>query len=533
MFAIFVSLQNDPFLNPSGNIRSRLSLLAVALLAFACGEPVEKAPVEAPGPALVSTSPAEGASGIVGSSQTIVFTFDQNVLCSPEGQQGVTVDGGASISKVSPSGADLTVVVTGLSRGKSYVVTLPAGTVRGYKQNQKGSEPVTYRFSMKEPDPAPDPGNWESAATAVRNMRVGWNLGNTLDAHSGDVTHMWIETKANLTTADYERAWGQPVTTRELIHMFKEAGFNAIRIPVTWYPHMGTLEVENEHWDMAKWLASTDYRVDPAWMARVREIVDYVIDEGMYCLLNVHHDTGDNGPEQHGTAWLVADRFDVVKDRYAALWQQIAETFKDYGERLLFESYNEMLESYNSWCFASYATPARYDAAVAAAAYTGINNYADLFAKTVRATGGNNAVRNLVVNTYGACSGDGTWNSHLKEPLTQFAIPEAPGHIAVQVHSYWQADKFDEQKAEIDQLFLNLNEHLASRLDVPVIIGEWGGGVNEDNEASIHFAGYFSQKAKDSGITTFYWMCLSDREDRAVPTWTTPGIKDAILKPYL
>ena len=512
----------------------KFAFIAAAVLAvFSCGESAEPETEVLSGPALVSTSPADGTGGIEGSSLSIVFTFDQNILCTTASLEGVSVDGGAFIENVRPSGATLTVIVSGLARGKQYTVTLPAGAAQGFKQGQPASAAITFRFSTKEPDPAPDPGSWESAASAVAKMAPGWNLGNTLDTHSGDVTHMWIESIGHPTPADYETGWGQPLTTRKLIHMFKEAGFNAIRVPVTWYPHMGTLEIVGDRWDMSKWLESTDYHVDPAWMARVREIVDYVIDEGMYCILNVHHDTGDNGEHMNGTAWLVADRFDAVKDRYAALWEQIAETFRDYGERLLFESYNEMLDSYNSWCFASFNSPERYDAAVAAAAYTGINNYAELFTKTVRATGGNNAVRNLVVNTYGACSGDGTWNTHLKEPLTQFNLPEAPGHIAVQVHSYWDADKFDEQKTDIDRLFTNLDQHLVRRLGVPVIIGEWGGHVNEDSAAMIRFTGYFARKAKDAGISTFYWMCLSDGKDRSVPAWTTPGIKDAILEPYL
>ena len=517
----------------------RIWYMLAALAVFACGEPSEEDTVENPAPALVSIDPADGTGGISTPSLNVVFTFDQNIICSPEGQQGVTVDGGAFITKVSPSGPALTVSVGGLSRGSSYVVTLPAGTVRGYKQNQKGSDAVTFRFSMKEPDPGPEPGNWESATSAIANMGAGWNLGNTLDANSGSVDNMWIEAYTDRSTASYETAWGQPVTTRALIHMFKEAGFNAIRVPVTWYPHIGTVEVTtyqdaegNWHgrWDKSTWKG---LEVDPVWMARVKEIVDYVIAEDMYCILNVHHDTGDRGEDMKGAAWLVADKFDEAKDRYAALWGQIAETFKDYGEHLLFESYNEMLDSWNSWCFASFNTPSRYDASVARAAYEGINNYADLFVRTVRASGGNNVDRNLVVNTYGACSGDGTWNTHLKEPLTQFNLPEAPGHIAVQVHSYWDAEKFAEQQADIDRLFRNLNEHLTGRLGMPVIIGEWGGNYNVDSDAMIRFAGYFSQKAKDAGVAAFYWMCLSDGQDRAVPRWTTPKVKDAIVKPYL
>jgi hypothetical protein len=78
-----------------------------------------------------------------------------------------------------------------------------------------------------------------------------------------------------------------------------------------------------------------------------------------------------------------------------------------------------------------------------------------------------------------------------------------------------------------------LEQYLARRLGVPVIIGEWGGYVNEDSAAMVRFAGYFSRKAREAGVAAFYWMCLSDGADRAVPTWTTPRVKDAILKPYL
>lgn len=386
---------------------------------------------------------------------------------------------------------------------------------------------VTPGGQKEEQTPPQSAGEeWENAASAVRNMGAGWNLGNTLDSNSGEVDNMWIEAYTSRTPSDYETAWGQPVTTRELIHMFKEAGFGAIRVPVTWYPHMGTITVSGKSWDMSSW---TGNEVDPAWMARVKEVVDYVIDEGMYCILNVHHDTGSAS-----TAWLVAggEEFKASKTRYQALWEQIANTFKDYGERLLFESYNEMLDPLDSWCFASFAAPGGYDASMATEAYAVINYYAALFAETVRATGGNNALRNLIVNTYAACSGDGTWSSHLKEPLTNMQIPEEPGHIAIEVHSYWEADKFDSQKADIDQLFINLYENIALRLSVPVIIGEWGGGSDSDSEANVRFASYFSQKAKDAGIAAFWWMGLSNGSDRSIPAWSMPQTKDAILEAY-
>jgi aryl-phospho-beta-D-glucosidase BglC (GH1 family) len=368
---------------------------------------------------------------------------------------------------------------------------------------------------------------FETAAEAVLHMGAGWNLGNTLDSNSGSTDNMWIEAWTARTPQDYETAWGQPVTTRALIRMFKEAGFGAIRVPVTWYPHMGTITLhDTNHWNPSTWSGTA---VDTTWMARVKEVVDYVLDEGMYCILNVHHDTGGAN-----TAWLVAGEaeFEAAKVRYQSLWQQIAETFKDYGEKLLFESYNEMLDPYGSWCFASFATPASYNASVAKAAYQSIYNYGRLFTQTVRATGGKNTQRNLIVNTYAACSGDGTWNTHLQDPVATFALPENPGHIAVEVHSYWESDKFSTQKEEIDALFSRLESLLVKRLGAPVVIGEWGGGTNEDSEANVRFATYFSHKAKDAGIAAFWWMGLSDGEDRSVPRWTMPKVKDAILQAY-
>ncbi len=388
----------------------------------------------------------------------------------------------------------------------------------------------------EEPETPPGPGPeepeiFETADVAVGRMGAGWNLGNTLDSNSGSKDNMWIEAWTARTPRDYETAWGQPETTRALIHMFKVAGFGAIRVPVTWYPHMGTIVLNDDtRWDTSRWSGT---EVDPAWMARVKEVVGYVLDEGMYCILNVHHDTGDIGEDGNGTAWLAADRFPQCKDRFEALWKQIAETFKDYGPRLLFESYNEMLDSWNSWCYASFASPERYDAEGAAAAYDGINDYARLFVETVRASGGNNVERNLVVNTYGACSGDGSWNGHLTDPLARMEIPESPGHIAVQVHSYWESNKFSEaQKKEIDQLFVNLDTFLVKRLGVPVIIGEWGGGVGYDTDKNTQFARYFTEKARAAGVATFFWMGLSDRKDRAVPAWTMPLTKNAILASY-
>ncbi len=358
----------------------------------------------------------------------------------------------------------------------------------------------------------------EKASDAVSNMRIGWNLGNTLDSNSGDLENMWIEKWSQRQTSDYETAWGQPITKPELFKMFKDAGFNAIRVPVTWYPHMEAKFDDGLTWDPAKDPIGTEIQAE--WMKRVHEIVDYVISQDMYCILNIHHDTG-----AASTCWLVASEkdYDEQKERFEAVWTQIAEEFKDYDGRLLFEGYNEMLDPYDSWCFASFGTSSNYNATVAESAYNAINSYAQSFVNAVRATGGNNAERNLIVSTYGACCGEGNWNSHLLDPLKQMKLPEdsVEDHIIFEVHSYpYIANGLASAKSSVNEIMKGLKTHLESK-GAPVIIGEWGtsDGKDYDNRKTVvlDFARYFVEQAKVNGYATFYWMGLYDGDHSSVP----------------
>ena len=377
---------------------------------------------------------------------------------------------------------------------------------------------------------------FETATDAVKNMAVGWNLGNTLDSNSGDTLNMWIEHWTSRTPSDYEKAWGQPVTKASLMKMFKEAGFNAIRVPVTWYPHMEAkfrfTSSANSYWYPSKDDIGT--KVNAAWMKRVKEVVDYVIDAGMYCILNVHHDTGASN-----TAWLVADEaaYEKQRERYEALWKQIAETFRDYDEHLLFEAYNEMLDVKDSWCFASFAAQGNYNATIAKSAYNGINSYAQSFVNTVRATGGNNAQRNLVVNTYGACDGSGDWNSHLLDPLKQMNLPDdnVENHLIFEVHSYPDIKNLSTAKNGVNTQVNNLKNHLVKK-GAPVIIGEWGTSTEDAYEKyrsnMVAFYRYFVEQTKKAGIGTFHWMGLSDGDHRSVPEFNQQDLVDAIIKGY-
>lgn len=362
--------------------------------------------------------------------------------------------------------------------------------------------------------------NFETATDAVKNMGLGWNLGNTLEAHAQSVLDVADNNFWGQQDLNSETCWGQYVTKPELLKMMKDAGFGAIRVPVTWYNHM-----------------DKDGNVDAAWMARVKEVVDYVINQGLYCILNVHHDTGADSYKDGvltGYHWIKADadNYTANKSRFENLWTQIANEFKDYGQNLLFEGYNEMLDANSNWNFAKTST-----------AYDAINSYANSFVTTVRATGGNNAQRNLIVTTYCAANGYGSWDSHLKDPLTKLNNPETTSnHIVFEVHAYpnIQNGTIASVKADVDGMITLLKDELVSK-GGPVIIGEWGtSNVDKTGETDydlrrdklFEFATYFVQKCKENNIGTFYWMGLTDGASRMFPAFHQADLAKTILQAY-
>ena len=361
--------------------------------------------------------------------------------------------------------------------------------------------------------------SFESATDAVKNMGVGWNLGNTLDATKWGQPQGWNWPSVTA----HENEWGQPTTKPELLKMMKEAGFGAIRVPVTWFQEM-----------------DSNGKVKAEWMKRVHEVVDYVINNGMYCILNVHHDTGEG--KDH---WLYANTtcYNNVKDTYQYLWQQIAAEFKNYDQKLLFESYNEMLDKYGSWNYAMSNRTGGYDETEAKDAYDAINQYAQLFVNTVRSSGGNNDKRNLVVNTYGACCG-GKWgtNELPMEPLKQMKLPTdmMTGHLIFQVHSYpgLKSNNLSSIKTQVTTMMSDLKTVLAAK-GAPVIIGEWGtlndgSDVNYTNNKTnyLDFCKYFVTEAKKNDIATFYWMGLSDGVYRSEVVFSQPDLAETITKAY-
>lgn len=354
----------------------------------------------------------------------------------------------------------------------------------------------------------------ESATDAVKNMGLGWNLGNTLDANNGNNEAITSASYWGQQGIDSETCWLQPVTKPELMTMMKKAGFGAIRVPVTWYNHM-----------------DINGNVDKAWMKRVHEVVDYVIDNDLYCIINVHH---DNGADSDGhKMWMHADEsnYTANKDRFEYLWKQIAEEFKNYGKQLLFEGYNEMLDAQSTW-----------NAPKNSSSYNVINKYAQSFISAVRATGGNNETRNLIVNTYAAAN---------NEAVEKLVIPtdKTKNHIIAEVHAYpnfftWvnpTLRTIQQVKNDVDYIINNLKKNLIDK-GTPAIIGEWGSfGVDNGTgktdydlrkDMFFEFCEYFLKKAKEQNIAMFYWMGLTDGMSRSELVFSQADLAELFAKTY-
>ena len=368
--------------------------------------------------------------------------------------------------------------------------------------------------------------SFETAQEAVANMGVGWNLGNTLEAHAKkpnpDIDSYWGQEGL-----ESENDWGQPNTKPEVFKMMKEAGFGAIRIPVTWYNHM-----------------DKDGNVNAEWMARVKQVVDYALAEGLYCIINVHHDTGADEAGKH-VSWIKAEgaNYEKNKSKFEKLWLQIATEFKDYDQKLLFESYNEMLDKFSSWNYATSNKSGGYNETEAMDAYKAINDYAQSFVNVVRGTEGNNGVRNLVVNTYGACCG-GKWGSNELPmgPIREMKLPDdvTSNHLIFQIHSYpgLKPNNLAAIKTQVTTMMSDLKTILAAK-GAPVIVGEWGT-LNDDSDVNynnnktnyLDFCKHFVTEAKNNGIITFYWMGLSDGSNRSLPVFHQPDLAETIVKAY-
>ena len=334
-------------------------------------------------------------------------------------------------------------------------------------------------------------------AAIAKEMTAGWNLGNSLDAYG---TY----------SLNNETYWGNPKTTKAMIDAVKNEGFNTIRIPVSWGEHVGS---------------APNYTIDTAWMNRVQEVVDYAMADGMYVLLDTHHET----------SWLKPQSatLDASQKQLVAIWTQIAERFKAYGDHLLFEGMNEprIVGSSNEWSGG--------DADGRAA----VNVLNQAFIDAVRKTGGNNAKRCLIICPYG--------NNGDPNGLSGFKIP-SDKNIMVAIHAYtpygftfrpegnpsWARTTWDGSgKSDIEYLMNNLNTSLISK-GVTVIITEFGA-VHKNNESEVvKWVKDYVSLATQYGIKCVWWdnnYHKNDGEsfgllDRNSCSWTRKSVADAVIK---
>nr|AGS51658.1 glycoside hydrolase family 5 [uncultured bacterium contig00026] len=323
-----------------------------------------------------------------------------------------------------------------------------------------------------------------SAAELAAGITVGWNLGNTLDSHAGTDSSPGVY-QSNATVASLESRWGNNRTSKANIDAIKAAGFNAIRIPVTWYQ---CADPDN------------DYTIRADWMTRVKQVVDYAVSNDMYIFLNTHHD--------NSIFKLRNADMEESRKAFGSVWRQISETFKDYNEKLVFEDLNEP-RTINSQAQWSGGTEEERN---------NLNALHQLFVDTVRATGGNNEKRILYIPTYAA--------STEIPAMSNLEIPDDPlntkNKIIVSYHAYepfafahngdgtWTSGNTSPITSRADRAY----ELFVSR-GIPVIIGEFGSMYYRRNsppssslvplESRVAWSEYYVAYAKSKGIKCVWW----------------------------
>ncbi|HOJ92066.1 MAG TPA: cellulase family glycosylhydrolase [Dictyoglomaceae bacterium] len=289
--------------------------------------------------------------------------------------------------------------------------------------------------------------DYKTPHQAVKEMDPGWNLGNSLDAIPD------------------ETSWGNPKTESYVFDDIKKIGFKSVRIPVTWVDHMGP---------------APDYKVDKAWMDRVEEVVKMALDRDLYVIINVHHDSwrwlsGEMKQDKEGT----------IK-KLEKLWMQIADRFKDYSEKLIFEIVNEpVYEGYSD--------------DVAGAIQNEVN---EKILKLIRNSGGFNDKRLVVVpplstDTYKA---------------EKYFVPPKDPNIIIGIHYYspwdftanWWGRKTWGTQADKEQMDKDIRIVKEKFRDYAFIIGEYGL-FNGNKPAEWYWYDNLIRVAKKYDMATFYW----------------------------
>lgn len=312
----------------------------------------------------------------------------------------------------------------------------------------------------------------------VEAMQPGWNLGNTFDAKGA------------------ETSWGNPETTEEIIRAIRAEGYNSIRIPITWNHRMG---------------AAPNYEIQPAFLERIQQVVDWSLDAGFVVMINMHHDSD----------WMfnMPNEREAVADKFRAAWRQIAAHFKDYPHELVFEGLNEPRFSHD-W---NEDQPLFFEL---------VHELQTIFHEEVRGSGGNNATRPIVLTTVTGGHGQARLNA-LVDTIEQLDDP----NVIATVHFYGYypfsvnmagATTFDETaKQDIIHNFDRIHNTFVVR-GIPVIIGEFGLlGFDHHLDTIQHgevlkYLEFLTYYAKEKRMTHMLWD-NGQHFDRRALQWTNPA----------
>jgi endoglucanase len=318
-----------------------------------------------------------------------------------------------------------------------------------------------------------------TARAQVAAMQPGWNLGNTFDAIGAD-----------------ETAWGNPRVTRELLRGVKSQGFKSIRIPVTWTDRQGP---------------APDYTIDPVWLARVQEVVNWALAEGLHVMLNMHHDS-----------WMWVNQLttdhDGVLERYTATWTQIAARFRDAPRKLVFESINE---------------PQFSGASDDAQNYALLDELNTTFHRIVRASGGANATRLLVLPTLHTNGDQGRLDALV---ATFNSLNDRNVAATIHFYGFWP---FSVNVAGFTRFDATTQQDLTGTFDrahdtfvaagVPVIIGEYGllgfdvGLDTVEQGEKLKFFEFMGNYARAKKLTTMLWD-NGQHLNRTTLRWSDPDL---------
>lgn len=381
-------------------------------------------------------------------------------------------------------------------------VTSTASTTAA-EHTSKSTESSTDTTKASENKPSQIAGKMRNITSQqlVEDMTFGWNLGNTLDVCQADRDgdgkineHVEAGEKVD------EMLWGNPKATKELFTSLKKNGVNAVRIPVTWRDHM-----------------DSNGNIDREWMDRVQQVVDYAYSQGMYVIINVHHDGG--GDPKFG-AWIIEESqkdYNTFLKKYKNVWKQIAERFKNYSDYLIFESMNEV-------GFDTLYNKNKADA------YNLINKINQDFVDIIRATGGNNAKRHLLIAGY-YTDIERTCDSLYKMP------DDKAERCILSVHYYtpWDFCTCDIKhiwgtNSEVRQMETLIGKMKKNFVDkgIPVIIGEYAAS-GSDLSSCIFFIEKLNKLCSDYGIATFIWDSGS-QVNRKTYKWRTPQYLEALKR---